>query len=206
MRNIEMAYYFNYTEQQLLELKSRDKKIAELINKIGIIKRETNPHIFNELIRSMVAQQISTKSAITVSNRLIENIGLAPENLANAKVEDIQSCGMSMIKANNIQAIAKAYLDGSLHIDNYENMSDEEIIADLVKLRGVGEWTAEMLMLFSLNRYDILSYNDLIIKKSVCRLYGLEKITKKEFKAYKELFSPYGSIASLYLWEFNKFE
>ncbi len=199
-----MAYYFNYTEQQLLELKAKDNKIAELIDKIGIIKRETNPHIFNELIRSMVAQQISTKSAVTVNNRLIDNIGLAPENLANAKVEDIQSCGMSMIKANNIQAIAKAYLDGSLHIDEYENMSDDEIIADLVKLRGVGEWTAEMLMLFSLNRYDILSYNDLIIKKSVCRLYGLEKITKKEFKAYKELFSPYGSIASLYLWEFNK--
>ncbi len=201
-----MSYYFNYTEQQLLELKAKDKKMSDLIDKIGIIKRETNPHIFNELIRSMVAQQISTKSAVTVSKRLVENIGLEPECLANARVEDIQSCGMSMIKANNIQAIAKAYLDGSLHIDEYENMTDEEIIADLVKLRGVGEWTAEMLMLFSLNRYDILSYNDLVIRKSVCRLYGLEKVTKKEFKHYKDLFSPYGSIASLYLWEFNKFE
>ncbi len=201
-----MGYYFNYTEEQLLELKAKDKKLSELIDKIGLIRRETNPHIFNELIRSIVAQQISTKSALTVNKRLIDTIGLEPETLASAKVEDIQSCGMSMVKANNIQAIAKAYLDGSLHIDDYENMSDEEIIEDLVKLRGVGEWTAEMLMLFSLNRYDILSYNDLIIKKSVCRLYGLEKITKKEFKAYKELFSPYGSIASLYLWEFNKFE
>ncbi len=201
-----MGYYFNYTEEQLLELKATDKKLSELIDKIGLIKRETNPHIFNELIRSIVAQQISTKSALTVNKRLIDTIGLEPETLASAKVEDIQSCGMSMIKANNIQAIAKAYLDGSLHIDDYENMSDEEIISDLVKLRGVGEWTAEMLLLFSLNRYDILSYNDLIIKKSICRLYGLEKITKKEFKAYKELFSPYGSIASLYLWEFNKFE
>ncbi len=201
-----MSYYFNYTEEQLLELKAKDKNISDLIDKIGIIKRETNPHIFNELIRSMVAQQISTKSAITVSNRLVENIGLEPKNLASAKVEDIQSCGMSMIKANNIQAIAKAYLDGSLHINNYENMTDAEIIEDLVKLRGVGEWTAEMLLLFSLNRYDILSYNDLVIRKSVCRLYGLEKVTKKEFKYYKELFSPYGSIASLYLWEFNKFD
>ncbi len=201
-----MSYYFNYTETQLSELKQKDKKMSELIEKIGVIRRETNPHIFNELIRSMVSQQISTKSAVTVSNRLIEKIGLSPENLAKADVNDIQSCGMSMIKANNIQAIAKAYLDGSLHIDNYENMNDEEIIEDLVKLRGVGEWTAEMLLLFSLNRYDILSYNDLIIKKSVCRLYGLEKITKKEFKAFKELFSPYGSIASLYLWEYNKYE
>ncbi len=206
MRNTEMSYYFNYTEEQLLELKAKDKNISNLIDKIGIIRRETNPNIFNELIRSIVAQQISTKSAVTVNNRLIENIGLEPKNLGNAKVEDIQSCGMSMIKANNIQAIAKAYLDGSLHIDDYENMTDDEIIADLVKLRGVGEWTAEMLLLFSLNRYDILSYNDLVIRKSVCRLYRLEKVTKKEFKYYKELFSPYGSIASLYLWEFNKFE
>ncbi len=200
-----MSYYFKYTTTQLNELKDKDETLANLIDKIGMIERETNPHTFNELIRSMVAQQISTKAAITVSKRLAENIGLSAESLASANVEDIQSCGMSMIKANNIQAIAKAHLDGSIHIDDYENMTDNEIIEDLVKLRGVGEWTAEMLLLFSLNRYDILSYNDLVIRKSICRLYGLEKITKKEFKHYKDLFSPYGSIASLYLWEYNKY-
>ncbi len=85
-------------------------------------------------------------------------------------------------------------------------MTDDEIIKDLTKLRGVGVWTAEMLMMFSLNRLNILSYNDLIIKKSICRLYGLEKLSKKDYLYYKDLFSPYGSIASLYLWEFNQIE
>ncbi len=201
-----MSYYFKYTTEQLCELKTKDETLANLIDKIGMIKRETNPYTFDELMRSMVAQQISTKAAVTVSKRLKDKIGLSAENLANANVEYIQSCGMSMIKASNIQAIAKAHLEGSIHINDYENMTDNEIIQDLTKLRGVGEWTAEMLLLFSLNRYDILSYNDLVIRKSLCRLYGLEKITKKEFKYYKDLFSPYGSIASLYLWEYNKYE
>lgn len=199
-----MNSIFIYNQNQLEELKSKDNIFEKIIDDIGIIRRETNENVFDELIRSMVAQQISTKSALTVNSRLREKIGISKETLANADVKEIQSCGMSMTKAENIKAIANAYLNNEIKIDNYKNMTDEEIVQDLIKLRGIGEWTAEMLLLFSLNRMDILSYNDLIIKKSLCRIYNLEKITKKEFKFYKDLFSPYGSIVSLYLWEYNK--
>lgn len=197
--------FFKYTNEDLEQLKEKDQKLCELINKIGYIKREINPNVFNELIRSIVAQQISTKAAITVTKNLKENVGLYPKNLCTANIMDIKNCGMSIKKAENIKMIATAYINKTVLIDDYNSMSDMEIIEDLVKLRGVGEWTAEMLMLFSLNRMDILSYNDLIIKKSICRLYGYEKISKKEFTKFKKLYSPFGSIAALYLWEYNKY-
>lgn len=196
--------YFEYTKQQLDELKQKDKKLSILIDRIGEIKRPINPNVFNELIRSIVAQQISTKAAITVFTRLSDNIGITPKELLNADIVDIKNCGMSIKKAENIKLIVDAYYDKTILIDEYSSMSDKDIIDDLIKLRGVGKWTAEMLLLFSLNRMDILSYNDLIIKKSICRLYGYEKISKKEFEKYEQLFSPFGSIASLYLWEYNK--
>lgn len=199
-----MNNYFQYTTLELDELKKKDEKLSDLIDKIGLIKRECNPDLFSELIRNIVSQQISTKAATTVRNRLYDNIGKTPKQLQKASVEDIKNCGMSLKKAENIKAIADAYFNKTLLIDDYPNMTNDEIIADLIKLRGVGEWTAEMLLLFSLNRMDILSYNDLIIKKSLCRLYGYEQISKKDFAKYKEKFSPYGSIASLYLWEYNK--
>ncbi len=198
--------YIQYTNEQVSDLKTKDKTMCDLIEKVGVIQRELSPDIFDALIRSIVGQQISRKAAFTVYNRLTDRVGITPENIANAKVLTIKECGMSMKKAEIIQEIAFATITGAIKINDYENMTDEEIIKDLTKLRGVGVWTAEMLLMFSLNRLDILSYNDLIIKKSICRLYGLEKLSKKDYDYYKNLYSPYGSIASLYLWEFNQIE
>ncbi len=198
--------YISYTDQQLDELKNKDKVMRELIEKVGVIKRDLSPDLFDALIRSIVGQQISRKAAFTVYTRLTERVGITPENIANADVLTIKECGMSLKKAEIIQEIAFATITGNIKINEYPNMSDDEIIKDLTKLRGVGVWTAEMLLMFSLNRLDILSYNDLIIKKSICRLYGLEKLSKKDYAYYKNLYSPYGSIASLYLWEFNTLE
>ncbi len=198
--------YIEYTEEQLNELKSKDIAMCQLIEKIGFIQRESSPDLFDALIRSIVGQQISRKAAFTVYTRLTERVGITPETIANAELITIKECGMSMKKAEIIQEIAYATITGNIKISEYEHMTDDEIIQDLTKLRGVGVWTAEMLLMFSLNRLDILSYNDLIIKKSICRLYGLEKLSKKDYVHYKNLYSPYGSIASLYLWEFNQLE
>ncbi len=201
-----METYFNYTEEDLENLKAKSEPFARIIDLIGDIKRPAEPDIFKSLISSLISQLISTKAAVTISGRFWENIGTTPEQIANAKVEDIKACGISLKKAENIQAIANGVLDGTLNIHNYKNMSNEQIINELLPFRGIGEWTCEMLLLFSLNRMDILSYNDLIIRRSLCRVFNLEDITKKEFKYYQEIFSPYGSIASLYLWEYKNFE
>ncbi len=91
--------YIKYTDEQLNELKTKDKTMCELIEKIGIIKRELSPDLFDSLIRSIVGQQISRKAAFTVYTRLTERIGITPENIANSDLITIKECGMSMKKA-----------------------------------------------------------------------------------------------------------
>ncbi len=200
-----METTFKYTEEQLNILKAKDRTLASLIDEIGFIERKINTDVFRELIHSIVSQLISRKTATKVFNNISVSIGITPQSLATVDLLELKSFGISLKKAENIQSISKKVLDGTLQIDKFKYMTNKEITDELLKLSGVGIWTAEMLLMLSLNRMDILSYNDLVIKKSLCKLYGLEKISKKEFSHYKELFSPYGSIASLYLWEYNNF-
>ncbi len=196
--------YFIYGEKEIEYLKKKDKKLAEAIDKIGMIKREIILDPFEAIITSVVGQQISNKAAVTVNSRLLELVGkIAPDNIGQATLEDIQKCGMSNRKALYIKGIAEAALDKSIDFKNLHKLSDEEIIKELTSLYGVGVWTAEMLLIFSLGRMDVLSFKDLAIVRGMMRLYGLDKITKKEFEKYRKRYSPYGSVASLYLWELS---
>lgn len=196
--------YFIYGEKEIEYLKKKDKKLAEAIDKIGMIKREIILDPFEAIITSVVGQQISNKAAVTVNSRLLELVGeIAPDNIGQASIVDIQKCGMSNRKALYIKGIAEAALDKSIDFKNLHKLSDEEIIKELTSLYGVGVWTAEMLLIFSLGRMDVLSFKDLAIVRGMMRLYGLDKITKKEFEKYRKRYSPYGSVASLYLWELS---
>lgn len=196
-----MTYYI-YGEEEIQYLKKADRVLGREIDNIGIIKRKVNKDIFSALISSIISQQISTKSALTVKSRLIEKVGkISPETIETIDIEEIQSCGMSMRKAGYIKGIAKAALSKTIDFDNLYNLSDEEVKKELIKLKGVGEWTAEMLLINSLERPDILSFKDLGIRRGIMRLYDLEDLTLEEFEVYRERYSPYGSVASLYLWE-----
>ena len=188
---------FEYTDEQLNALKKKDKKLSELINKIGKIEREINPNVFYELIRSVVAQQISTKAAETVFSRLCNLCDISVQGIKKISAEEIRLCGMNEKKAGYIKNIANANID----FENLKDKSDEEIIKELTEIKGVGIWTVEMLLIFSLGRMNILSYGDLIIKKGIMNLYGHKELNKEKFGKYKKRYSPYGTIASLYLWE-----
>lgn len=200
---IPMNFY--YTTEQLNNLKNKDKKLAAYIEKVGLIEREINPNLFEALIDSIISQQISTKAAITIKNRIIDISGsLNANDLSLLTIEQIQACGMSFRKANYIQNAVNAYLNKEIDFDLLPTMSDQEIIDTLVKLPGIGTWTVEMLLIFSLNRYDVISYKDLGIIRGMKRLYNKDEITKEQFAKYKKRYSPYGSIASLYLWYISK--
>lgn len=196
--------YFNYGEKEIDYLKKRDKVLGKAIDRIGMIKREIILDPFQGLISSIVSQQISTKAAITVSERLLELVGgINPESIANAELEMIQKCGMSNRKALYIKGVGEAAVSKTVDFHRLHLLSDEEVIKSLTSLYGVGVWTAEMIMIFSLQRPDILSFKDLGIRRGIMNLYGLEELTNKDFEIYKERYSPYGSVASLYLWEIS---
>lgn len=193
--------FFEYGQKEIDYLKHRDKKLGAAIEKIGLIKREITPDPFTALVSSVVSQQISNKAAATVWNRLQTLLGnITPESIAQTERSAIQGCGMSERKAGYIKGIADAATSGIVDFNGLYTLTDEEIIKKVSSLRGVGVWTAEMLLIFSLCRPDVVSYKDLAICRGMMNLYGLDEFPKETFERYRKRYSPYGSVASLYLW------
>ena len=196
--------FFEYGPKEIAHLKRRDKKLGAAIERIGMIRREIRPEPFSALVSSVVSQQISKKAAATVWDRLFSRVGaIRPENIAGVSLAEIQSCGMSMKKAGHIQAIATTAISGVLDFDSLPTLSDAEVIKKLSSLNGVGIWTAEMLLIFSLGRPDVVSYGDLAIRRGMMNLYDLKELSREKFDSYRQWYSPYGSVASLYLWELS---
>lgn len=195
---------FEYGQKEIVYLKRRDKKLGEAIDKIGMIKREITPDSFTALVSSVVSQQIAKKAAETVWNKLYTLFGnVTPESITQADRSKIQGCGMSERKAEYLKGIADAAISGTIDFKTLHTLTDEEIINRLSSLRGVGIWTAEMLLIFSLCRPDVVSYKDLAICRGMMNLYNLKELPKEKFERYRKRYSPYGSVASLYLWELS---
>lgn len=192
---------FKYGETEINYLKKKDKKLSDAIDRIGKIEREVTPDLFTALVSSIVSQQISNKAAATVWSRLCYLIGcITPKSIIEADINEIQKCGMSVRKASYIKNIGEKVYCGELNIDEFQDLSDSEIIKKLSALHGIGIWTAEMLMIFSMERPNIVSWGDLAIRRGMCNLYHHKELTKTQFERYKKRYSPYGSVASLYLW------
>ena len=192
---------FKYGDLETNYLKKRDKTLAAAIDTIGPLRREVDPDLFSALVNSIVGQQISSKAHATVWQRMKSALGkITPQNVLASSEAALQSCGITFKKASWIRAIAEKAADGRLDIKGLRSKSDAEVCKELVLLDGVGVWTAEMLMLFSMQRPDILSYGDLAILRGMRMLYHHKKISRALFEKYRRRYSPYCSVASLYLW------
>lgn len=202
-RNIQIKL-FDYGEKEINHLKNVDPILASAISRIGYLKREVIVDIFPALIYNIVSQLVSLKSAETVWGKMIERFGdITPEKLASSSAEDIQSCGMTMRKALCIKDVGIKVVNMELDLESFNRLTDEELVVQLTKIKGIGRWTAEMMLILSMERPDVISYGDLAIRKGMEKLYGIEKLSKAEFDKYKSLYSPYGSVASIYLWEIS---
>ena len=192
---------FRYGETELDYLRRRDAKLGKAIDEIGLIEREVTPDLFTALIASVTGQQISAKAAATVWNRMQDRFGeITPETLGYARIEEIQQCGMSMRKAGYIKGIGEAAAEDRFDLPGLRELPDDEVIARLRELKGVGTWTAEMLLIFSMERPDVLSWDDLAIRRGMMNLYGKTALDRVQFEKHRKRYSPYGSVASLYLW------
>jgi DNA-3-methyladenine glycosylase II len=166
-----------------------------------MIERQVMPDPFKALVHSVLAQQISSKAAATVWGRLCGNLlGITPQKVAGADVTAIQQCGLSMRKAKYIKGIGQAAVCGDLDFLELRGLPDDGVIEKLSSLPGIGVWTAEMLLIFSLCRPDVVSWGDLAIRRGMVNLYGLKELSKKQFDRFRKRYSPCGSVASLYLW------
>jgi DNA-3-methyladenine glycosylase II len=194
-------HLFQYGKAEIDHLKSRDRKLGRAIDRIGMIERQVTPDLFKALVHSVVAQQISRAAANTVWGRLCGRLSdITPRNVASTEVSEIQKCGLSMRKAKYIKGIGEAAFRGDLDLLELREMPDEGVIEKLSSLPGIGVWTAEMLLIFSLCRPDVVSWGDLAIQRGMMKLYGLKDLSKKQFDRFRKRYSPCGSVASLYLW------
>lgn len=195
------TYYFQYGETETAYLKKKDKRLAEVIDKIGPIQRRVIPDLFSALVHSIVGQQITTKAQETIWKWLQERIGeVVPENILALPREELKQLGLSYRKTDYIIQAAQKVRAKDIDLERLKEMDDAEVCARLSALNGIGTWSAEMLMLFSMQRPDVLSFGDLAIHRGLRMLYHHRQIDRQRFERYRRRFSPYGSVASLYLW------
>lgn len=196
--------YFEYGQREIDYLAKADPVLGAAIERLGKPEREVIPDLFTALVNAMVGQLISVKAADAIWGRMLERLGtITPQRVSEQSVADIKGCGLSMKKAENIHAIASSIMNGELRLDELTALPDAEVAAQLTSLKGVGHWTAEMLLIHALERPDVVSWGDAAIRRGMMRLYGLSELTKQQFEEYRKFYSPYGSVASIYLWKLS---
>lgn len=192
---------FSYSEAETDYLRQKDKRMAEVIDKIGHVDRTVDTDLFSAVVHHIIGQQISTKAQTTIWQRMQDALGtVSAETILSAGVPKLQSLGMTFRKAEYITDFAEKVHTGAFDLDGIWHKSDEEAICELSALKGIGVWTAEMILLFCMQRPDIFSYDDLAIQRGLRMVYHHRAIDRKLFEKYRRRFSPYCSVASLYLW------
>lgn len=193
--------YFAYGETELDYLRKKDKRLCEVIDRIGHIDRAVDTDLFSSVVHHIIGQQISTKAQATIWQRMQDELGqVNAETVLQAGVPRLQSLGMTFRKAEYITDLAQKIHTGAFDLNAVEQMSDEDAIRALSSLKGVGVWTAEMILLFCMQRPNIFSCDDLAIQRGLRMVYHHREIDRKLFEKYRRRFSPYCSVASLYLW------
>lgn len=182
----------------------KDPQLAELFKEPREVKVNLIDASFAALAEAIVAQQLSGRVAEVIWGRVVNllNKNIIPSEVVLAKFDDLRKCGLSARKAEYIQSLASKVISGEVHFNIIENMSNQEVIDMLVKVKGIGPWTAEMFLMFSLGREDVFSVLDLGLRN------GLQKLYKREM-TYQEMidaslnWAPYRSVVSHYLWRYN---
>ena len=185
-------------------LSGHDVRLAELIASYPLPNFAPHQNYYQELVNSIISQQLSVKAAASITKRFVayfEHFPL-PEEIGAAPIEGLRSCGLSYAKVSYIQDLAMHVIDGSIKFDHLDALSNDEVIAELTAVKGIGEWTVHMLLIFCMGRLDVFATGDLGIRNAMWRQYAFEKApTVDEMRqvAVENSWHPYESIACWYL-------
>jgi DNA-3-methyladenine glycosylase II len=199
-----------FDEQAVEHLRGADDTLRKIIDERGPLDLETRTRgrpsdPYGALLRSIVGQQLSTKAARSIYGRLTEQFGgraPTPQELLDADPEVVRSAGLSRPKVNYLRSLAEHVVSGELALDRLPELPDEEVAREVTSVKGLGQWTADMFLIFHLGRPDVLPVGDLGVRRAVERAYGFEELPDAEtLERLGERWRPYRSLASLYLWE-----
>ena len=185
-------------------IRAADATLRRVVDAVGPFLVRPARNRFAILVRSIISQQISTGAARSIHQRLDERLspeGITPQAVSRLSVSDLRSVGMSRPKASYLLDLAQKTLDGSVRLDRIARLSDADVIQMLTQVRGIGRWTAEMFLIFSLGRLDVLPCDDLGFRSALKHLYGLNGLPdKKTCFQIAEPWRPYASIGCWYCW------
>lgn len=191
-------------QEGMLHLRERDPVLKEIIGRVGAFRLEPEPDLFKGIVRSIIAQQISTGAARSIFKRLLDALepeGLKPGSLLKWNDAQFRACGISPQKIGYLRDFADKVHSGKVRLREFPKLSNSVIIEELVEVKGIGIWTAQMFLIFCLGRLNVFPGGDLGIRTAIKKLYRKRKLPEpKHLKKFEKLWHPYGTIASWYCW------
>ena len=187
-------------------LKKRDPRLAGVIDLVGHCRLERREQGLSALVYSVIGQQLSNSSARAIRSRfenLFENDGIDPQRLAETSEEELRKTGLSLAKARCLRSLAEYVLSDKINFLKLEAIDDEAVISTLIQVKGIGRWTAEMYLMFTLRRLDVFPIDDLAIRTAMSRVYGLSETDFLTLaRQTADRWRPYRTIACWYLYRY----
>ena len=193
-------------EIALRHLNNVDQRMGKLIDKFGPPNFNLINNYYESLVRSIVYQQLSGKAASIIYERFLDlfvfDIYPEPKDILAVSIETLRSSGLSYQKANYIRDLSEKWQDGTVNLSDIDSMTDEEISSELIKVKGIGQWTADMFLMFTLGRPDVFPFGDLGIQKGFMVLTNMNRLpVQKEMERKTKKWQPYRTVAAWYLWK-----
>lgn len=188
-------------------LATSDRVLAPVIKRFGVPQLQAHGNYYQELAESIIGQQLSVKAAASITRRFVELFGEefpTPQQILEKDVDTLRTAGLSRAKATYIRDLAQHVVDGTVGFDHLDELSNAEIITELTAVKGIGEWTVHMFLIFCMGRTDVLAYGDLGVRTGIMRLYELPALPDKatvERVAAENHWHPYESYACWYIWK-----
>ena len=190
----------------LKHLSNADERMGNLIDKFGPPNFNLMNNYYESLVRSIIYQQLSGKAASIIYKRFLDlfvfDIYPKPKDVLAVSIETLRSSGLSYQKVNYIRDLSEKWQDETINLTDIDSMTDEEISSELIKVKGIGQWTADMFLMFTLGRPDVFPFGDLGIQKGVMIITNMNRLpTQKEMERKTKKWQPYRTVAAWYLWK-----
>ena len=203
MKSGEMLSLKDRLKRAEKHLSEHDPVIGEIISRMGACTITPRENYFEALVRSIIGQQLSTKVAASIFEKFKGAVqhDIKPERVQQLTLDQLRDAGLSNQKASYVKNIAEAFLQDQEFFTNLKSLSNEEVLRELTKIKGVGLWTAQIFLIFSLCRLDVLPLGDAGFRRSVAMHYQLDKPADDQLLALASKWGPYSSVAVWYLWK-----
>lgn len=194
----------NYDTKEMQYISDKHPVMKTLVEHYGMLQMGKVKDIYTSLVLHIISQMLANSVSETLIKRFINLVGeITPENVLRVGKEAIRECGISLKKAEYILELSNSVVEGGYDFSGLESMSDDEAVKHLMQIKGVGKWTAEMIVEFTMGRLNIFSYDDVALQNGIKKAHGFKTLSKMRFERLRKLYAPYCSVASVYYYAYN---